>query len=186
MERHERRAAFSAFIWTIVVMSIVGGLILWQSDAVHAVPKNQSSTDTSDITQYQQALDDANNRLTEASQRITTLEQQVAQVAQVAQANQAAQTAQTVQSAPQAVADTSANTPSGGVDAATAIEIAKQVAGKLKPIQDPELVDLEGQTVWSIVYTPGTVYISQTDGKIVLVQRNNETRGATGGDNDGH
>ena len=180
MERHERRAAFSAFIWTIVVMSVVGGLILWQSDAVHVVPSNKPTADTSDITQYQTALDDANNRLTEASQRITTLEQQVAQ------ANQAAQTAQSAQSAPQAVADTAANTPSGGVDAAAAIEIAKQVAGHLTPIQDPELVDLEGQTVWSIVYTPGTVYISQTDGKIVLVQRNNETRGATGGDNDGH
>jgi len=177
MERHERRAAFSAFIWTIVVMSIMGGLILWQSDAVHAIPSNKASTDTSDVTQYQQALDDANNRLTEASQRITTLEQQVAQ------ANHAAQTAQT---APQPVADTSANTPSGGVDAAAAIEIAKQVAGKLKPIQDPELVDLEGQTVWSIVYTPGTVYVSQTDGQIVLVQRNNETRGATGDDNNGN
>ncbi|MCX6014497.1 MAG: hypothetical protein NT020_02715 [Chloroflexales bacterium] len=177
MERHERRAAFSAFIWTIVVMSIAGGLILWQSDAVHAVPNNQSTTDTSDITQYQQALDDANNRLTEASQRITTLEQQVAQ---------ANQTGQTAQSVPQAVADTSANTPTGGVDAAAAIEIAKQVAGKLKPIQDPELVDLEGKTVWSIVYTPGTVYVSQTDGQIVLVQRNNETRGVTGDDNDGN
>lgn len=162
-------------------MSIMGGLILWQSDAVHAIPSNQSTADTSDITQYQQALDDANNRLTEASQRITTLEQQVAQ------ANHAAQAAQTAQSAPQVVADTSINTPSGGVDAAAAIEIAKQVAGKLKPIQDPELVDLEGQTVWSIVYTPGTVYVSQSDGQIVLVQRNNETRGATGDDdNDGH
>lgn len=177
MERHERRAAFSAFIWTIVVMSIVGGLILWHSDTIHAVPSNQSTTDKSDITQYQQALDDANNRLTEASQRITALEQQVAQ---------ANQTAQTAQSVPQAVADTSANTPSGDIDAAAAIEIAKQVAGKLQPVQDPELVDLEGQTVWSIIYTPGTVYISQTDGKIVLVQRNNETRGATGDDNNGH
>jgi hypothetical protein len=175
MERHERRAAFSAFIWTIVVMSIAGGLILWQSDAVHAVPNNQSTTDTSDITQYQQALDDANNHLTEASQRITALEQQVAQ------ANQA------VQTVPQAVADTSTNVPTGGIDAAAAIEIAKQVAGKLKPVQDPELVDLEGQTVWSIVYTPGTVYVNQEDGQIVLVQRNNETRGATGdNDNDGH
>ena len=175
MERHERRAAFSAFIWTIVVMSIVGGLILWQSDAVHAVPSNQSTTDTSDITQYQQALDDANNRLTEASQRITALEQQVAQ------ANQA------VQTVPQAVADTSTNVPTGGIDATAAIEIAKQVAGRLKPIADPELVDLEGQTVWSIVYTPGTVYVSQSDGQIVLVQRNNEIRGSTGDDDDdGH
>lgn len=177
MERHERRAAFSAFIWTIVLMSIVGGLILWQSDAVHAIPNNQSTADNSDVTQYQKALDDANNRLTEASQRITTLEQQVAQ------ANHAVQTAQ---AAPPADTNPSANTPTGGVDAAAAIEIAKQVAGRLKPIADPELVDLEGQTVWSIVYTPGTVYVSQTDGQIVLVQRNNETRGATGGDNDGH
>ena len=85
--------------------------------------------------------------------------------------------------APPATTD-SAST--GGVDAAAAIEIAKQVAGRLKPIADPELVDLEGQTVWSIVYTPGTVYVSQTDGQIVLVQRNNETRGTAGNDNDGH
>jgi hypothetical protein len=177
MERHERRAAFSAFIWTIVVMSIAGGLILWQSDAIHAIPSTQATAGTSDITQYQQALDDANNRLTEASQRITALEQQVAQ------ANQAVQAAQT---APVAAPATTDSAPTGGVDATAAIEIAKQVAGRLKPIADPELVDLEGQTVWSIVYTPGTVYVSQTDGQIVLVQRNNETRGATGDDDDGH
>lgn len=179
MERHERRAAFSAFIWTIVVMSIAGGLILWQSDAIHAVPGNQATADSSDIiTQYQNALDDANTRLTEASQRIMTLEQQVAQ------ANQAGQTAQADQVVPPTTTDSA---PTGGVDATAAIEIAKQVAGRLKPIADPELVDLEGQTVWSIVYTPGTVYVSQTDGQIVLVQRNNETRGSTGDDDhDGH
>ena len=178
MERHERRAAFSAFIWTIAVMSIAGGLILWQSDAIHAVPSTQATADTSDITSYQQALDEANNRLTEASQRITTLEQQVAQ------ANQADQTAQADQVAPPATTDSA---PTGGVDATAAIEIAKQVAGRLKPIADPELVDLEGQTVWSIVYTPGTVYVNQADGQIVLVQRNNETRGSTGDDDDdGH
>jgi cytoskeletal protein RodZ len=99
--------------------------------------------------------------------------------------NQAVQTAQAAQVAPQASNNTN-NAPAGSIDAAAAIEIAKQVAGRLKPIQDPELVDLEGQTVWSIVYKPGTVYVSQSDGQIVLVQRNNETRGATGGDNDGH
>jgi septal ring factor EnvC (AmiA/AmiB activator) len=79
MEQHERRAAFSAFIWTIVLMSLLGGVVLWQSNAIHAIPSTQPTADTSDVTQYQKALDDANNRLTEASQRITTLEQQVAQ-----------------------------------------------------------------------------------------------------------
>jgi small-conductance mechanosensitive channel len=178
MERHERRAAFSAFIWTIAVMSIAGGLILWQSDAIHAIPSNQATADSSDITQYQNALDEANTRLTEASQRITTLEQQIAQ------ANQAAQTAQADQVVPPTTTDSA---PTGGIDATAAIEIAKQVAGRLKPIADPELVDLEGQTVWSIVYTPGTVYVNQADGQIVLVQRNNETRGSTGDDDDdGH
>jgi len=78
-------------------------------------------------------------------------------------------------------------TSQAGIDARTAVQIAAQVAGRLKPTADPELVELDGQAVWSITYTPGTVYVSQADGQIVLVQRN-DGRGQrqTQDDNDGH
>ena len=165
MDHNERRAAFSAFIWTIVVMSIVGGIVLWQGDLVHAVPASESANVS--ITAYQNALDIANSRLSDAGNRITALEQELAQAKQ--------QPADT---------NTAPTTGTNGIDAETAIRIATQVAGRLQPVADPELVDLDGQTVWSIVYTPGTVYVSQADGQIVLVERNNQSRGQNHDDND--
>lgn len=168
MDYPERRAALSAFIWTIVVMSIAGGLLLWQNDAIPNVPAS-ATTDTS-VVAYQTALDTANSRLTEAGNRITALEQELAQTKQ-----------QTTNSAPVEA--------QAGIDADTAIKIAAQVAGKLQPIADPELVDLDGQPVWSITYTPGIVYVSQGDGQIVLVERTNDGRSRSHDshdDNDDH
>ncbi len=165
MDHNERRAAFSAFIWTIVIMSIVGGIVLWQGNLVHTVPANESATVS--VTAYQNALDIANSRLSDAGNRITALEQELAQAKQ--------QPSDT---------NTAPSTASNDIDAETAIRIATQVAGRLQPVADPELVDLDGQTVWSIVYTPGTVYVSQADGQIVLVERNNQSRGQNRDDND--
>lgn len=156
MNHNERRAALSAFIWTIIVMSITGSLVLWQSDVIHAVPVAEANTS---VTAYQEALNTANTRLVDAGNRITALEQELAQAKQQSTSN--AQDATTTQA---------------GIDAQTAIQIAAQVAGRLQPVADPELVDLDGQPAWSIVYTPGTVYVSQTDGQIMLVERANTGR----------
>ena len=165
MDHNERRAAFSAFIWTIVIMSIVGGIVLWQGDLVHSVPASESANVS--VTAYQNALDIANGRLTDAGKRITALEQELAQAKQ-----------------PAADTSTAPSDATAGIDSQTAIRIASQVAGRLQPVADPELVDLDGQTVWSIVYTPGTVYVSQADGQIVLVERNNQVRGEHRDNND--
>lgn len=169
MDYNERRAALSAFIWTIIIMSITGALVLWQSDTIHTIPVAEG-VDTS-VTAYQTALDTANNRLLDAGKRITALEQELTQ-------------------AQQRTNTTPPDTTQAGIDARTAIEIAQQVAGRLQPIADPELVNLDGQPTWSIAYTPGTVYVSQADGQIVLVERNNESRGTRhdthDNDDDGH
>ncbi len=152
MEHQERRAALSAFFWTISVMAIAGGMLFWKAEVIPTVPAPQNNDAA--LTEYASALDTANARLTEAGNRITTLQQQLNQRVAAAQA-------------PSVEAP-----PASNVSSAQAIEYARKVAGALKPTADPELVELEGQTVWSIIYEPGTVYVSAADGTIVLVQRN--------------
>ena len=152
MEQHERRAALSAFFWTITVMSIAGGILFWQAEAIPTVPVAQANE--SAVSQYAAALEIANNRLTEAGNRIMTLENQPAQPIDVPQ----------VQIADVPVAPT--------ITSAAALTSARSITGALEPLTAPELVDLDGQTVWSIVYEPGTVYVSATDGTVVLVERN--------------
>jgi hypothetical protein len=152
MEQHERRAALSAFFWTITVMSIAGGILFWQAEAIPTVPVAQANE--SAVSQYAAALDIANNRLTEAGNRIMTLENQPAQPIDVPQ--------EQIVDVPAAPTITSA----------AALTSARSIAGALEPLAPPELVDLDGQTVWSIVYEPGTVYVSATDGTVVLVERN--------------
>jgi hypothetical protein len=152
MEQHERRAALSAFFWTITVMSIAGGILFWQAEAIPTVPVAQANE--SAVSQYAAALDIANNRLTEAGNRIMTLENQPAQPIDVPQ--------EQIVDVPAAPTITSA----------AALTSARSIAGALEPRAPPELVDLDGQTVWSIVYEPGTVYVSATDGTVVLVERN--------------
>jgi len=159
MEHQERRAAFSAFLWTITVMSIAGGMLFWKADMIPAIPQAQANEAA--VTQYATALDTANARLTEAGTRITKLEQELS-----------TQTSTVQQQAPVA----EAVEPATAITSLQALESARTVAGSLKPIADPELVDLEGQTVWSITYQPGIVFVSATDGSIVLVQRNQPAR----------
>ncbi|MFM2308041.1 MAG: hypothetical protein RLY87_161 [Chloroflexota bacterium] len=153
MEKQERRAALSAFFWTITVMAIAGGVLFWQADIIPSVPQPQN-TDAA-LSQYAAALDTANARLTEAGTRISSLERALTQQTTAAQP-----------SAPRS--DTQASI---AVSSEQALESARSVAGALAPTADPELVDLEGQTVWSIAYEPGIVYVSAVDGSVVLVQR---------------
>lgn len=158
MEKQEQRAALSAFFWTITVMAIAGGFLFWKSDIIPAVPQPQNADAA--LAQYASALDTANARLTEAGTRITNLEHALTQQNTVAQP-------------PAPSTDSQAPTV---ISSQQAIEAARTVAGALTPTADPELVDLEGQTVWSISYEPGIVYVSADDGTIVLVQRNQPTR----------
>lgn len=151
MEQHERRAALSAFFWTITVMSIAGGILFWQADAIPTVPVAQANEGA--VSQYSAALEIANNRLTEAGNRIVALENQRAQPIDVPQVQRA-------------------DVPAiSNITSTAALTAARSIAGALKPLAPPELVDLDGQTVWSIVYEPGTVYVSATDGTVVLVER---------------
>ena len=152
MEQQERRAALSAFFWTITVMSIAGGILFWQADAIPSVPVAQANDGA--VSQYAAALEIANTRLTEAGNRIMALENQPVQPIDVPQVQ---------------IADVPA-VPN--ITSAAALSAARTIAGALETLTVPELVDLDGQTVWSIVYEPGTVYVSATDGTVVLVERN--------------
>ncbi len=151
MEQQERRAALSAFFWTITVMSVAGGILFWQADAIPSVPVAQANEGA--VSQYAAALVIANNRLTEAGNRIIALENQPTQPVEVPQEQIAA-----VPAAPT-------------ITSAAALTSARSIAGALEPLAAPELVDLDGQTVWAIAYEPGTIYVSATDGTIVLVER---------------
>jgi hypothetical protein len=159
MEHQERRAALSAFFWTISVMSIAGGLLFWQSDNIPTIPLAQANAAA--VTQYANALDTANIRLTEAGNRITILEQELTQ--------------QSTPSQPQSAVSESA-APATDITSQQALESARTIVGSLAPMADPELVDLEGQTVWSIPYQPGIVFVSARDGTILLVQRTQPER----------
>ena len=152
MEQQERRAALSAFFWTITVMTIAGGILFWQADAIPTVPVAQANDGA--VSQYTAALALANNRLTEAGNRIISLEQQLAQPVVVP----------LEQIADEPVA------PNISIDAA--VTSARSIAGALEPLATPELVDLDGQIVWAIVYEPGTIYVSATDGSVVSAERN--------------
>lgn len=174
MQHIERRAALSAFLWTVTVMALAGGALFYKADIIPQVPTNANAAAASDATvaEYATALDTANSRLTEAGNRITDLQNQLAQRTSAA--------APAVDG-PQQPAGTQT-----AVSAEQAIEYAKQIAGSLQPISAPELVDLEGQTVWSIAYTPGTVYVSAQDGSIALVERNQQQHRRPGHDDEQH
>jgi hypothetical protein len=152
MEQQERRAALSAFFWTITVMAIAGGILFWQAEAIPTVPVAQATDGA--VSQYTVALEIANNRLTEAGNRIILLEQQLAQPVVAPQE--------------QIAVESAAPTISSEV----ALTSARSIAGALEPLAPPELVDLDGQTVWAIVYEPGTIYVSATDGSVVSAERN--------------
>lgn len=152
MELQERRAALSAFFWTITVMAIAGGILFWQADAIPTVPVAQVNNDA--VSQYTTALALANNRLTEAGNRISSLEQQLTQPVVVPQE--------------QIVVEPGAP----NISSEAALTSARSIAGALEPLSAPELVDLDGQTVWAIAYEPGTIYVSATDGSVVSAERN--------------
>jgi hypothetical protein len=152
MEQQERRAALSAFFWTITVMAIAGGILFWQADAIPQVPVAQANDGA--VSQYTAALALANNRLTEAGNRIISLEQQLAQPVVVPQ---------------EQIADVPA---APTITSAAALTAARSIAGALEPLTPPELVDLDGQTVWAIAYEPGTIYVSATVGSVVSAERN--------------
>lgn len=144
----QQRAAFSAFIWTIIVMVFAGALVFWSIDSIPAIPNNNNNT-----ADYEAALTLANQRLEEAATRISTLEQQVAQAREA-----------------QSAAVVPANT-SNEIDANTAVELANQVAGRYSPVSDPELVDFQGERAWAVTYTPGVIYIRASDGQLLYVER---------------
>lgn len=152
MELQERRAALSAFFWTITVMAIAGGILFWQADAIPTVPVAQANDGA--VSQYTAALTLANNRLTEAGNRISSLEQQLTQPVVVPQE--------------QIVVEPAAP----NISSEAALTSARSIAGALEPLSAPELVDLDGQTVWAIAYEPGTIYVSATDGSVVSAERN--------------
>lgn len=60
MEQQERRAALSAFFWTITVMAIAGGILFWQADAIPTVPVAQANDGA--VSQYTASLALANKR----------------------------------------------------------------------------------------------------------------------------
>lgn len=159
MQPPERRAALSAFLWTITVMAFAGGALMAGANIIPPAPTNvaAANADTT-VVAYATALDTANARLTEAGTRITQLQNELAQRQNTAALADAAP----AQPAPVETA----------VSAAQAVEYAKQIAGALQPTGDPELVDLDGQAVWAISYQPGTVYVNAQDGTIALVERN--------------
>jgi cytoskeletal protein RodZ len=138
MEQQERRAALSAFFWTITVMAIAGGILFWQADAIPQVPIAQANDGA--VSQYTAA--------------IISLEQQLAQPVVVPQ---------------EQIADVPA---APTITSATALTAARSIAGALEPLTPPELVDLDGQTVWAIAYEPGTIYVSATVGSVVSAERN--------------
>ena len=170
MSQPERRAALSAFAWTVTVMALAGGAVFYVGNQTPA--PTAATTDTATVAQYAAALDTANARLTEAGTRISQLE------AQVAQQQTDFTPAQDAAPAPDAIQTV--------VSAEQAIEYAKQIAGQYPPTNAPELVDLEGQTVWAIPYEPGTVYVNAQDGSIALVERNQPQGGRPGHHDEDH
>ena len=149
MNTIHQRSALSAFVWTTVVMSLAGALVFWSVDAIPALPSIDSTT------QYVEALDLANARLSEASTRIQQLENQV----------------QHDQNDPNIHPTTNNHSPQVAVDANQAIAIADQVAGRYHAIKDPQLVDFEGTIAWAVTYEPGIIYVNSTSGEIIFVER---------------
>jgi hypothetical protein len=146
MNTIHQRSALSAFVWTTVVMSLAGALVFWSADAIPALPSIDSTT------QYVEALDLANARLSEASTRIQQLENQV-------------------QHDQNTRPTTNNRSPQVAVDANQAITIADQVAGRYHAIKDPQLVDFEGIIAWAVTYEPGIIYVNSTSGEIIFVER---------------
>ena len=152
MQEFQHRAAITAFIWTMVTMIVAGILVFWSADAIPAPTANNPSAD------YSQALDLANQRLTEASQRIIALEQQqTGTVPTVTNVSHASPNEQT--------------DPRITLDAAAATRIADEAAGNNHAIAPAYLVDLQGNIAWAIPYTPGIVYVRASDGEILLIER---------------
>jgi len=152
MQEFQRRAAISAFVWTMVTMIVAGILVFWSADVIPV------STTTQTTAAYSKALDLANQRLTEASQRIAALEQRQTTVEQASTDVQPTQV-------------DSHSDPRITLDADTATRIAAEVAGTDRTIATAYLVDLEGNIAWAVPYESAIIYVHAHDGEIIFIER---------------
>lgn len=151
MQEFQHRAAITAFIWTMITMILAGILVFWSADAI---PTPADTTTTA----YSTALDVANQRLTEASQRIVALEQQ--------QTDEVPAIADVPLTAPNEASD-----PRITLDGATATRIADAAAGNYHAIATAYLVDLQGNIAWAVPYESGIIYVRANDGEILLIEQ---------------
>jgi len=157
MQEFQHRAAITAFIWTMVTMIVAGILVFWSADAI---PTPAATTTTA----YSTALDVANQRLTEASQRIIALEQQ--QTSNMSASVDVPVSADAPVTLPTAQTDSRIT-----LDARAATLIADEAVRNSHAIADAYLVDLQSNIAWAIPYETSIVYVRANDGEILLIEQ---------------
>ena len=120
--------------------------------------------------EYRKLIEQANQRIETANNRIKQLEQQLSEARAQAQANTQSQ----------------ANTTAQSQDYPVSAEQAAQLALLLVPdatlTKDPELVDVQGVTAYEVVLNRGTLYVDANTGRVLFARENRGARQWDGDD----